>query len=379
LVGKRFLFVIPPFHGHLNPAAAIATKLCDRGHEVRWVTSSKMRAALPPGAVIYDSITERYDWFYDRARAVAGRRPSEQLTAFYEEAVLPLAGHMLEDVTRACSDFRPELLLVDQHCPAGGMAAEALHIPWASSVPSGQLLNPMSRERQPWIDEQVAQMAESCGAGLRQEISESLVLAYTSPLIAGVDVFPPQTRFVGPAMDSGRAADSEILAELRPGRRVLVSLSTIYGDQSQSFLLKLAEVLDRAGVQGLFSSTHPLPNMPPSAIVRPWLPNLALLPHVDAVVSHGGANTALEALSYGKPLILAPLAFDNFDVTQVLIRAGAAVRVRAHKATTTDVTRAVDTVLNGNSHRNAAEALGASLREGGGASAAAEALLELAA
>ncbi|MFC0845134.1 hypothetical protein ACFH04_15630 [Streptomyces noboritoensis] len=33
---SRFLFVVPPLTGHINPAAAVAAELTARGHEVAW-------------------------------------------------------------------------------------------------------------------------------------------------------------------------------------------------------------------------------------------------------------------------------------------------------------------------------------------------------
>jgi UDP:flavonoid glycosyltransferase YjiC (YdhE family) len=180
-------------------------------------------------------------------------------------------------------------------------------------------------------------------------------------------------------MDRRRAAEGADAGTLLvPGRRVLVSLSTIYGDEGGLFVQKLGQVLNGEGIQALISSTSPqLSDLPAPAVVRPWLPLLALMPHVDAVVSHGGANTAHEALYFGKPLIFAPLAFDNFMVAQAVVEAGAGIRLRVKRATERDIARAMHEILDDPSYRVAAERIGASLRAGGGASAGADALLEL--
>ncbi|MFL6125033.1 glycosyltransferase [Actinophytocola sp.] len=52
--------------------------------------------------------------------------------------------------------------------------------------------------------------------------------------------------------------------------------------------------------------------------IEHYVPQEQLLPHVDAVVCHAGAGTVLGALAHGVPLVISPLATDQFDMaTQV--------------------------------------------------------------
>jgi len=378
-LSKRFLFVIPPFHGHLNPVLAIARELLTQGHDVAWVTSTAARDLLPEGATIYDSLEGAYEWSFTKTLELTEMPRGEQFYAYYRELVLPGAIASLDDVMRGCAEFKPDVLLADQHALAGAIAARRLQLPWATSAPSQQMTNPLGRLVQQWVDEQVLELGSRFGVPNLKEASEALILSYTSPLLVPRDAPPPQMRFVGPAIDPGRNVDSDVLSMLAPGRKLLVSMSTVYGDEGNAFLLKLAHVLGGLGIQGLFSSSSAeLAALPAPTVVRPWLPLLSLMPHVDAVVSHGGANTAHEALYFGKPLIFAPLAFDNFAVAQAVVSAGAAIRVRPRRATERDIARVVEQIVGEASYREAAERIGASLRAGGGAPAAAAALLELA-
>jgi UDP:flavonoid glycosyltransferase YjiC (YdhE family) len=51
---SRFLFVVLPLPGHINPAAAVAAALGERGHDVAWVRSlARFRPLLGPDATIY--------------------------------------------------------------------------------------------------------------------------------------------------------------------------------------------------------------------------------------------------------------------------------------------------------------------------------------
>ena len=41
----RFLFVVPPFAGHVNPTIPVAAELVSRGHEVAWAGLPGQRGA----------------------------------------------------------------------------------------------------------------------------------------------------------------------------------------------------------------------------------------------------------------------------------------------------------------------------------------------
>ncbi|HEX4722365.1 MAG TPA: glycosyltransferase, partial [Pseudonocardiaceae bacterium] len=53
---SRFLFVVPPLVGHVNPTVGVAARLAAAGHEIGWVGPT---AALAPlvgsGAAFYPS------------------------------------------------------------------------------------------------------------------------------------------------------------------------------------------------------------------------------------------------------------------------------------------------------------------------------------
>ena len=71
---------------------------------------------------------------------------------------------------------------------------------------------------------------------------------------------------------------------------------------------------------------------PPGAIVVPRAPLLDLMPKLDAVLTHGGLNTACEALSHGVPLVVAPIKSDQPINANQVAAAGAGVRVKFHRA-----------------------------------------------
>ncbi len=106
--------------------------------------------------------------------------------------------------------------------------------------------------------------------------------------------------------------------------------------------------------------------------MRPYIPQLALLPHVDLVVCHGGHNTTCEALAHGLPLVIAPIQQDDQPiVADQVVAAGAGVRVKFGRVQPPELLDAVTRVMTEPSFRGAAARIQESFRAAGGATTAA--------
>jgi UDP:flavonoid glycosyltransferase YjiC (YdhE family) len=76
-----------------------------------------------------------------------------------------------------------------------------------------------------------------------------------------------------------------------------------------------------------------------------YLPQPAILPQVDLVVTHGGNNTVTECFNAGKPMIVLPLFWDQVDNAQRVQETGFGVRLPAYAFEDAELTGAIDRLL----------------------------------
>jgi MGT family glycosyltransferase len=75
------------------------------------------------------------------------------------------------------------------------------------------------------------------------------------------------------------------------------------------------------------------------------LPQPAILPQVDLVVTHGGNNTTTECFHAGKPMVALPLFWDQYDNAQRVAETGFGARLPTYELDERDLLGAVDGVL----------------------------------
>lgn len=75
------------------------------------------------------------------------------------------------------------------------------------------------------------------------------------------------------------------------------------------------------------------------------LPQTTIIPQVDLVISHGGNNTVTETLHFGKPLIVLPLFWDQYENAQRIDELGYGVRLDTYAFTDEQLIGAVDSIL----------------------------------
>jgi MGT family glycosyltransferase len=380
----RVLFVVPPFAGHVNPTVAVGVALERRGHAVAWTgPPGAVDRLLPGGAAFLPSGPDP---------ELAPHRPAELRGAaafrfLWEQVLLPLGHAMVDGVEGAVAAWQPDVVVADQQALAGTAVAVRHGLPWATSATtSAELVDPLVTmpRAQAWLDARVAAFAAATGLGTAAparvaelRLSPHLVLVFSTPRLVDPDRrFPPHYAFVGPSLADRRQDEPFPWDRLAPDRpRVLVTLGTVNATAGARFFATAAAALAGEPAQAVVVAPPELVGTPPGgAIVRPRVPQLALLPRLDAVVCHAGHNTVCEALAHGVPLVVAPIRDDQPVVAEQVVRAGAGVRVRFGRVDAAGLRHAVRQVLDDPAYRAAAAEVRASFQAAGGPTEAARRL-----
>ncbi|NUT43888.1 MAG: glycosyltransferase [Thermoactinospora sp.] len=108
-----------------------------------------------------------------------------------------------------------------------------------------------------------------------------------------------------------------------------------------------------------------------------FVPQTKIIPLCDLVITHGGNNTTTEAMHFGKPMILLPLFWDQYDNAQRVHELGYGVRLSTYTFTDEELTGAVATLLGDTGLRDRLAATGEEIRRRDGLRKAADLIEQL--
>jgi MGT family glycosyltransferase len=116
-----------------------------------------------------------------------------------------------------------------------------------------------------------------------------------------------------------------------PGRLVYLSLGSL-GSADVDLMQRLVDVLGASDHRVIVSKG------PQADLIRlhdnmwgeEFVPQPAIIPLVDVVISHGGNNTTTECFHHGKPIVALPLFWDQYDNAQRVHELGLGVRLSTY-------------------------------------------------
>jgi len=142
-----------------------------------------------------------------------------------------------------------------------------------------------------------------------------------------------------------RSADT---FELEPDERPLVYLSLgSLGSADVELMRRLVELLADAPYR-LVVSKGPQADeyeLADNMSGAEYVPQPAILPHVDLVITHGGNNTTTECFHFGKPLVVLPIFWDQHDNAQRVDETGFGVRLPTYELDRETLRDAIDRLL----------------------------------
>lgn len=401
---NRIVVAGMPAAGHVNPSLPIVRELARRGFEVTYYTSGEFRAPVENAGCEFRGYPANTLGPADIAEATRTGGPVKVVAKVLKatESLLPL---LVSDLDAR----RPAAVAFDSNALWGRMAAASLDLPMISLMTTvligGKAMAGLNaREWIHFLGEAVPGIP-AAWTGKRRVVRRFGNRAYppapTLPMRGDLTIFPvprwmqpadPRLddgcHFVGPTIrpeNEDAPLDDELAAFTGgPEPVVLVSLGTLHAG-SDAFFRACFEALGELParvVLAIGSHTDParLGQPPSNTLVRASVPQLEVLRRAAAFVTHGGMNSALEGLACGVPLVVLPQQVEQLVIGEAVAERGAGVVLRhnlsARPVPVADLRAAVGNALNEPSQRVAAQKIGASLGDDGGAVAAVTAIQE---
>ena len=97
-----------------------------------------------------------------------------------------------------------------------------------------------------------------------------------------------------------------------------------------------------------------------------FLPQPAILPLVDLVITHGGNNTVTECFHHGVPMVVLPLFWDQYDNAQRVQEVGVGRRLAPYTCEPEELVGAIDGLLADDGARRRVQEIGSRLRAAAG-------------
>jgi len=132
-----------------------------------------------------------------------------------------------------------------------------------------------------------------------------------------------------------------------PGRAVLyLSLGSL-GSADVRLMQKLIDTLGGTDhfVVVSMGPQHEELRLAPNMTGEEFLPQPAILPLVDVVITHGGNNTVTESLHFGKPMVVLPLFWDQYDNAQRMHELGLGRRLDTYGHDPAELLTAIESLL----------------------------------
>ena len=358
---SRMLFTCRPLAGHYEPLVPLATAAGEAGHVVAFATGEpydeRARRAgfgafrVGPSERFRDEWAPRFPGF-ERLGGDEQRRFF--LTEIFANLELQPRAAELEAVV---DQWAPKVVVHEVAELAAPLISSARGIPYVD-ISYGRLIPRFL----------LRAAGEAAAPHWRARGLEPHPVAGLFAYLY-VDTCPPSVQNSEiaslPAVHALRPAAAEMISTTRPEWLdqldglpiVYVTMGTVWNRDVDLFARVVAALCDEpiALVVTLGQRNDPavLGPQPNNVVVRRYI-QAEVLPHCQAVVTHGGSGTTLGALAHGLPLLVVPRGADQYANADAVAAAGAGRRLGRDETTVAAIRDSVRSLLDDPGYRQAA-------------------------
>jgi MGT family glycosyltransferase len=387
-----------PAPGHVNPTLPLIVELCRRGERVTYFASEPFRARVEATGASFRSCGAHE--LFERNLGSGGILGGMA-------GLLETAEEILPELLDAVRGERPDYLLAEAHALWGNLLAQILDLPAATLCSmfaiNERLLSAadlMHHLYGPAPREAALEGLSALGAyfetarrlGSRYGVESPGIIGYLAnrqrlnivftsrEFQVGGPVFDESYRFVGPSIE-GRAEFGEFPVDrLGDLPLILISMGTMYNDEPE-FYRSCFAAFGGAPYRVVLAIGHridaeKLGAAPDNFIVREYVPQPALLARTQLFITHGGINSAHEAMLHGVPMIVLPQRADHHVVAGQVEGCGAGLVLNRSQADAARLQELAGRVLADPSFRANSCRMGVTLRSAGGPACAADAIFD---
>ncbi|MCL6562073.1 MAG: glycosyltransferase [Firmicutes bacterium] len=375
-------FLVPLGEGHVNPALALAQELGRRGHAVAFYADQAFRSRIERSGASFRPLASlihapsAFDWL-QHPHLISRAKIQERLVDW----VMAVADALLHRL----GQDQPDYLVCDSAVGLlGAVVARRLQIPhiglcttfaWTAGMPP---IFPAADDRpaagrgEPGGYEEFASRygfwPPEFPEGWFSLAEVTLVL--TSRLFQpDSEQFDQRFHFIGPCIGERFEAGDFPLQTLDRQRVLYISLGTLFNHKPAFYQRCVEAFSDFPGVVvmaiGRRTDPETLPAVPRHFILRPYVPQPAVLQRAAAFLSHGGMNSVNESLYHHVPLLLYPIFGDQPVVARRVVELGAGLCLSPDPSVE-EMRDRLQTLLANPGYRAQAARIGASLRAAGG-------------
>ena len=358
--------VVVPLSGHLYPTMNLLIPLLNNPrYEIRLFTGLQKKAVADAAGFNVVPILENH--IEDFERAANNDQQLGIISAYHQlSASIDLINLVSDQLLEEWQKNRPDIVIADFITLSGGLVANQLGIPWISTMATqfaiettdgppcffGGLGSPKNRWQVSvqFLGRKATRLVKRIVSfsfrdslkrynfKLYNQLGHETIYSPYSILGIGMKEvelkkgFPEHYKWVGPSGASVEAGEDYPL-DLSPfmeRKKVLLTCGTQLAWAKENLIYQATQLAKAHPdchffvTRGVGGESFQCENLMENLSVVSYLPYKEYIPQMDYVIHHGGAGIFYQCIIYGKPALILPHDYDQFDYAVRGVEAGVA-------------------------------------------------------